>query len=466
MDDLNQQCQICLESFNKTSQKKIPKILPCCNQTICLECLEDIYKRNNNTILCPVCRQILNQNPSSFITNNNVYEGFLKCLSCNRDVTKTELYLNFGDTLNLKCCHCQKDDLPLDDFLPSYLLELNSFIQEFSNKESLIQKVDTKIGDFLDLFYKEIKENIIYKARLKVIEEIKMKLDYDIKNDYEKFIMYLNILKEKYDYLNSFTKDDTNKKFNSEDIIDDMNFYVQKSETIRKASEEYLKISKFINENNLIDLNDKVNKNEFGDFFVKLFKFPLSNIQREDDFLTGIKLFDDNIMKKIEEIKSKNQSINVNNINLNFNNNDLNNNNLNENNNNLNKNNLYAYTENFNEKKDFENINFTNNLFNESDKKNQIYNINDDIDFGRKESEDRFKLIPKSNDNDMKTTEGQNLFDFDVTNPNDNKKEDQKIENEKNKEKKKKLKAIKIEEKDDLDEKANEDDDDLLPLFH
>ena len=49
-------------------------------------------------------------------TNLRVFEGFLRCPNCQREVTKTELFLNFGDTLNLKCSHCQNEDLNLDDF--------------------------------------------------------------------------------------------------------------------------------------------------------------------------------------------------------------------------------------------------------------------------------------------------------------------------------------------------------------
>ena len=89
MDDLNQLCQICLETFNKNYQNKIPKLLPCCKHSICLECLEDIYKRNNNTIICPVCRKKLYQDPSTLKTNIRVFEGFLRCPNCQKDVTKT-----------------------------------------------------------------------------------------------------------------------------------------------------------------------------------------------------------------------------------------------------------------------------------------------------------------------------------------------------------------------------------------
>ena len=372
MDDFNQLCQICLETFNKNSEKKVPKLLPCCKHTICLECLEDIYKRNTNKIICPVCRKPTYQNPNTLPTNLRVFEGFLRCPNCQREVTKTELFLNFGDTLNLKCSHCQNEDLNLDDFLPSYLLELDSFIKEFNTKSNLIQKIDDKINSSLDLIFKEIKESIILPLREKIIYEIKLKLTYDIKGDYNMFQKYLREIKEKYDYLNSFASDDTNKKFNSIDIINAINYYAKKSDDIRKESNKYLYIEKFINENSLFFLNDKISKNELSNFLLKCFDVTLSDHNKENDFLTGIKLFDNEILKKIDESKS------ISRIN------------------------------------DINNINYNNNI-------NEFLNINDNIEFDRKDSDVRFTLIPKdSNDiNNYKiiklnnfTINGENKNDF------------------------------------------------------
>ena len=349
MDDFNQLCQICLETFNKNSENKIPKQLPCCKHTICLKCLEDIYKRNNNVIICPVCRKPTYQNPNSLPTNSRVFEGFLRCPNCQRDVTKTELFLNFGDILHLKCSHCQNEDLSLDDFLPSYLNELDNFIKDFNQKANLIQKIDDKINESLDLIFKEIKEFMILSLREKIIYEIKLKLTYDIKSDYNMFQKYLKDLKEKYDYLNSFASDDTNKKFNTIDIINAINYYAKTSDDVRKESNKFLYIEKFINENPLFILNDKISKNELSTFLLKCFDVTLSDHNKENEFLTGIKVFDNEILSKIEEAKSFARINDINNIN------------------NYNNNNYY----------------------------NEFLNINDNLEFDRKDSDVRFTLIPK-----------------------------------------------------------------------
>ncbi len=416
MDDFNQLCHICFENFNKNFPQKTPKKLPCCKHTICLECLEDIYKRNDNKLICPICRAILNEDPNYLLTNNNVYEGFLKCLNCDKDVTKTELYLHFGEKLDLKCSHCQIEDLLLDDFLPSYLLELKSFIQDYSNKESLIQKIDNKINDFLNSFFQDIKNNIISKIRLKVIDEIKMKLDYDIKNDYEHFITHLNELKEKYDYLYSFANDDTNKKFNSEDIINYMNYYAQKSEDIRKESQKYLNTSNYINEHDLLYLNEKINKKEIVDFIVKLFDFPLSDIQDEGNFLTGIQIIDDKIIKQIKKINIKNQ----NHFDLKRNDfeHDKNLNNKNYNLNEMNgsdKNNSFEQNNNY-KKKNSENSNYLNNFFNESDKKNNSddsFNLNNLVkESDKKKNNDNSNFLNNSYNESDKKNNGDDSFNL------------------------------------------------------
>ena len=413
MDDLNQLCQICLETFNKNSQNKIPKLLPCCKHSICLECLEDIYKRNNNTIICPVCRTKLYQDPSTLKTNIRVFEGFLRCPNCQKDVTKTELYLHFGDKLNLKCSFCQNEDLPLDDFLPSYLKELENFIKDFSGKNSLITMIDDKIGNTIDNIFNEIKEIIIQELRENIIEEIKSKLSYDVRGDFNMFNNYLFDLKEKYNYLYSFASDDTNKKFNTNDIINAMNSYAQKSDEIRKESNKYLYINKFIQENPLFVLNENVTKNEIGNFLLKVIDATLSDHKKHYDFLTGIKIFDEEIIKKIEEVKSQAQ-YNIN-INENFNNN-------------------------FNGR-------HNNNPSNVFDNINNICDINN-IDYGNREEDIRFTLIP----NDNKDFKVEKNLDFSIKGKKMNDKEnnnfvlDNNIEMENNKEDDKKIEENKIDE--------------------
>ncbi len=328
-----------MEPFDKNLINKIPKILPCCNKTICYGCLEKIYIKNNNQILCPICRKITSQNPLNLPNNDKVFDGFLKCLNCNKEVIKTQLFLNFNEKVNLKCSYCQNDDFALNDFLPDYLNGLNDFIKEYYNKDNLVKKLEIKIKKILSDFFQEIKQILFIQLRDKIINEINLIFNYDIQKDCEIFYNYLNEIKQKYDYLNSFSKDDTNKRFNSENIINTINYCFQTSDIINKEKIKYNYISDFIKNNSLIILKEKINVKEVSDFLLKIFKIPiLEDIKDEYDFLTGISVFDEQILNKIYEVKlyNNNNIINNNIINNNINNNNINNNNINNINSNIN----------------------------------------------------------------------------------------------------------------------------------
>ena len=336
MDDFNQICQICLEPFNKNIIEKMPKILPCCNTTICYKCLEKIFQKNDNKILCPICRKFTEQNPLNLPNNDKVFDGFLKCLNCNKEVIKTQLFLNFNEKVNLKCSNCQHDDSAFIDFLPDYLNELNGFIKEYYNKDSLIQKLENKIKKFLSDFFEEIKEMLFIQIKNKIINQINLIFNFDIEKDCEIFNNYLNEFKQKYDYLYSFSIDDTNKKFNSEDIINSINYFFQTSDIINKEKVKFNYISDFINNNELILLKEKINVKEVAEFLIRIFKIPiLEDIKDQYDFLTGISIFDEQILNKIYEAKYSNE--NKNNITIDNNNKNIDNNNIEINiNNNLN----------------------------------------------------------------------------------------------------------------------------------
>ena len=293
------------------------------------------------------------------------------------------------------------------------LKELENFIKDFSGKNSLITMIDDKIGNTIDNIFNEIKEIIIQELRENIIEEIKSKLIYDVRGDFNMFNNYLFDLKEKYNYLYSFASDDTNKKFNTTDIINAMNSYAQKSDEIRRESNKYLYIHKFIQENPLFVLNENVTKSEIGNFLLKVIETTLSDHKKHYDFLTGIKIFDEEIIKKIEEVKSQAQ-YNIN-INENFNNN-------------------------FNGR-------HNNNPSNVFDNINNICDINN-IDYGNREEDIRFTLIP----NDNKDFKVEKNLDFSIKGKKMNDKEsnnfllDNNIEMENNKEDDKKIEENKIDE--------------------
>ena len=302
INDNNQTCEICLENYDYQIKKKIPKKLNCCGQTICLECLNDIYNRNGNKIVCPICRKITYENPQKLKTNKNVLEGYLKCLNCGKKVIKSELFLHL-DTLNLRCKNCQNNDFPLNEYIPEVVLEITNFIKDFKdllndnkiqNKNKLIMFIENKIHENLQEIFKEIENLILMNIRNKIIKDIINKLKYNPSSDFEQFYNDLKILKNNKDYLESFIKDDTNKKFSTQIIQDNLIFISLNLEKIRSEQNKYSTIMNLFNHNKLITIKERIKINEIGNLFNNILDTILSDYDN-NVFLTGIEYFDNMI---------------------------------------------------------------------------------------------------------------------------------------------------------------------------
>ena len=326
INDNNQTCEICLENYDYQNKKKLPKILNCCSRTICLECLNDIYNRNGNKIVCPICRKITYENPQKLKTNKNVLEGYLNCLNCGKKVIKSELFLHL-DTLNLRCKNCQNNDFPLNDYIPEVVFEITNFIKDFKdmlnenevqNKNKLIMFIEYKIHKNLQEIFQEIENLILIDIRNKIIKDIINKLKYNPTKDFEQFYNDLKILKDNRDYLESFIKDDTNKKFSTQKIQDNLIFISLNLENIRREQNKYSTIMNLFNQNKLLTLKEKIKINEIGNLFNNILDTILSDYDNSV-FFTGIEYFDNmignnSISKKDFEIMEKNYKFQIKNL--------------------------------------------------------------------------------------------------------------------------------------------------------
>jgi len=326
INDNNQTCEICLENYDYQIKKKIPKKLNCCGQTICLECLNDIYNRNGNKIVCPICRKITYENPQKLKTNKNVLEGYLKCLNCGKKVIKSELFLHL-DTLNLRCKNCQNNDFPLNEYIPEVVLEITNFIKDFNdmlndnkiqNKNKLIIFIENKIHENLQEIFKEIEKLILINIRNKIIKDIINKLKYNPSDDFNQFYNDLKILKNNKDYLESFIKDDTNKKFSTQIIQDNLIFISLNMEKIKSEQNKYSTIMNLFNHNKLITIKEKIKINEIGNLFNNILDTILSDYDN-NIFLTGIEYFDNmignnSISKEEYEKMKKNYKFQIKNL--------------------------------------------------------------------------------------------------------------------------------------------------------
>lgn len=160
MDEDNVTCQICMEKYDSQNTLKLPKKLPCCGKVFCLSCLNDIYKRNQSTIICPICRKATSQDPNELGTENSVFADFITCSNCNQKTIKSELFINF-ENMSLRCINCQNGDMTLDSFLPSIVLDLSNFLKvSQKNIKDIYKIVEMKIKQNLDEFFYNLKQNL------------------------------------------------------------------------------------------------------------------------------------------------------------------------------------------------------------------------------------------------------------------------------------------------------------------
>lgn len=286
MDDDRVICEICMEKYDK--QNHIPKKVQCCNKVFCLPCLEAIYRRNKNSILCPICRKITKTKPNNLETDNTVFDVFLTCLKCNNQIIKNEINISF-DSHELCCIHCGKNNLLLSNFLEYVEVDLGDFLKECPNtnlKKVLEQNIKLKLTEFFEPLIEELKNEIINK----LIKEILQKFKYDIENDYNKYLNYVNELKNIYGSMSSFMFD-INQKGNLNKLQNDIKYYNEHFEEIKCEKTKVDNITNVINKSGLFSLKQNITLPEIKNFFINVFETFTSD-HKTWDGVTGINYFD------------------------------------------------------------------------------------------------------------------------------------------------------------------------------
>ena len=92
MNEENYTCEICCENYDLKSKTKLPKRVPCCKKTFCLQCLNDIYERNNKIFKCPYCRKTSFKLPKDFDDDKIISSRYILCCNCHEKVPQNELY--------------------------------------------------------------------------------------------------------------------------------------------------------------------------------------------------------------------------------------------------------------------------------------------------------------------------------------------------------------------------------------
>ena len=303
MEDDNLTCQICLEKYDQHYPNKFPKKVLCCGQIFCLNCIESIYKRNNNQILCPLCRKVTNIPPTQLETVTSIFESFVSCPNCNGRITKNDLYINL-ETMSLKCIKCrQQEDMSLATFLPELVNELSSFMKGIErNNMNLFQLIELKINQNLDDFFIKLKKELASKLRDIVYSEIKSELQYDIINDVSSYKQNLDKLFNSYTVMNNFLYNTAN--FNVNTLKNEIQYYSQNMEKIREESTQYNYVFEFIDtQSTLFTLRNDIKDTEVQSFLLKIFETVLSD-HKSDSLYTGIKVFDSQIEDTITQMEN------------------------------------------------------------------------------------------------------------------------------------------------------------------
>ena len=292
MEDDNLTCQICLEKYDQHNPNKFPKKVLCCGQIFCLNCIEGIYKRNNNQILCPLCRKVTNIPPTQLETVTSIFKSFVSCPNCNGRITKNDFYINL-ETMSLKCIKCrqQEEDMSLATFLPELVNDLSSFMKGIErNNMNLYQLIELKVNQNLDDFFIKLKQELAPKLRDIVYSEIKSELQYDIISDVSSYIQNLDKLFNSYTVMNNFLCNTAN--FNVNTLNNEIQYYSQNMEKIREESTQYNYVFKFIDtQSTLFTLRNDIKDTEVQSFLLKIFETVLSD-HKSDSLYTGIKVFD------------------------------------------------------------------------------------------------------------------------------------------------------------------------------
>ena len=309
MEDNNLTCQICLEKYDQHNPNKFPKKVLCCGQIFCLNCLESIYKRNNNQILCPFCRKVTNIPPTQLETVTSIFESFVSCPNCNGRITKNDLYINF-ETMSLKCIKCQQGDMSLATFLPDLVNDLSSFITGIErNNMNLFQLIELKVKQNLDDFFIKLKQELAPKLRDIFYSEIKSKLQYDIINDVSSYKQNLDKLFNSYTVMNNFLYNTAN--FNVNTLKNEIQYYSQNMEKIREESTKYNIVFKLIDtQSTLFTLRNDIKDTEVQSFLLKSLRLcsliinPIRQKRKKYAQESKFKVFRKEIITKLDKVST------------------------------------------------------------------------------------------------------------------------------------------------------------------
>ena len=281
-------CEICYEPYSLTNQSKLPKLTSCCSHSFCLSCLLDIYNRNEHIFKCPYCRKSVNQSPREFKTNTKIFSHYLICCHCENRVLQDELFLCLDNgNMDIKCAKCQdENDYKLVEYLPALLNELKIFCDYYQRNKNfdLIFFIQEKIKKQIEKYTEEIIVEMTNLMTRKIIKELKQETNYDLEFEKNEFDKKLKKVEFDYKYLNDFYKNEPTKIFDSKKILEILKFYDSNIETLQKDMKKLADFKIVIENNNLFNLKENVDKEKLCNFILSNFETILSELPKPNQF--------------------------------------------------------------------------------------------------------------------------------------------------------------------------------------
>ena len=281
-------CEICYEPYSLTNQSKLPKLTSCCSHSFCLSCLLDIYNRNEHIFKCPYCRKSVNQSPREFKTNTKIFSHYLICCHCENKVLQNELFLCLDNgNMDIKCVKCQDDnDYKLVEYIPALLNELKKYYEYHRiNKDfDLILFLREKIKKQIEIYLEDIIGEMTNLMTKKIISELKKEANYDLELEKNEFDKKLKKVDFDYKYLNEFYNYEPNKNFDTKKILEILKFYDNNIDILQKDMKKLADLKTFIENTNLFDFKDNVDKGKICNFILGNFETILSELPKSNNF--------------------------------------------------------------------------------------------------------------------------------------------------------------------------------------
>ena len=309
MDDDRVTCEICMEKYDNANH--IPKQVPCCNNNFCISCLKDIYKRNKNSILCPICRKSTKIFPSNLPTDDSVLADFLSCLNCKKPIIKSEINISLNSR-NLSCVNCANNDMNLNDFLEYIAGDLNDFIKEYStkNEEDFKQRIQSKISVKLNALFTPLIQEVANELSNKIVKDIEMKYHYNIDKDFKKYMQYITELQSVTTNIDSFIRG-TQAKVKLSQLQKDIQYYTKNFDEIKNERNLFDNINNFIKTKELVKI--KMNDIDMKKFLVQIIEPENANgLHNGNTNIFAIDFFDKQLIpfkEKISKLEQDNKDL-------------------------------------------------------------------------------------------------------------------------------------------------------------